>query len=423
MRDNDTILLESLYTSLVLEDAQSQINQAVNLIKKYNFEKTKAEKGGKIAPEEFEAFKIDNQKQSQEIVNTLKEIIDSSTPPRENPNFGKGYEFLPTLAKFYTQTPNITEIESLYKSYVSLDIPDSIKARKNKSINTLAFSDFATLVHKLESNDRELKKSNVGEEEIKKSSEGDFANDSNVVYNDENVIILSGTTEDIHESVGNCKKYGQGNRYGLCISGANAYYYYLLYRFNDGLSTYFVYFKDSNKNAKEGFIIVDHVNHDIAGSNMDSIDYQYNTITSNNDIKVASEEPIIKLFPELEKPFKEGVFKAVPLIGDELEIKEKVYRARDIFDPNIINNINLIKAFMIINNGSFTSTGSAPTADEFKKLEEALPDKYDEIINNYIELGPQLNEEIYNILKPNQQKRWEQMRLRKIEQAFNISEE
>ena len=58
MRDNDTILLESLYTSLVLEDAQSQINQAANILKKANFEKTKADNGGKIPPEEFESFKV-----------------------------------------------------------------------------------------------------------------------------------------------------------------------------------------------------------------------------------------------------------------------------------------------------------------------------------------------------------------------------
>ena len=133
MRDNDTVLLESLYTSLILEDAQSQINQAANILKKANFEKTKADKGGKIPPEEFETFKVENQKRAEEIVGKLKEIIDTAEKPADNPNFGAGYEFLPALAKiFIGLSGNLDAIKADYHSYSKISTSEGIKARRNK---------------------------------------------------------------------------------------------------------------------------------------------------------------------------------------------------------------------------------------------------------------------------------------------------
>jgi hypothetical protein len=424
MRDNDTILLESLYTSLVLEDAQSQINQAANILKKANFEKTKADKGGKIPPEEFESFKVENQKRAEEIVGRLKAIIDSAEKPADNPNFGAGYEFLPSLAKiFIAMGGNLEGIQTDYHDYSRISTPEGIKARRNKIINTLSPSDFSSTVHTIKAEETNLKKSEVGEEEIKKTSEGDFSNDPNNVYEDENVIVLKGTVENLHESIKNCRKYGQGNKYGLCISGDSAYYHYMNYRFNDGLTTYFVYFKNPNKNAKEGFIIVDYVNREIADENnrIPNVAYQYNTITTNSDRGVKSEEEIIQKFPELQKPFSEGVFKDIPLIGDELEIKEKVYKSDSIFDKNIISNPRLIQAFIIINDGKIKKYGDGVKAEDLIKIKEAMPDQSDSIIANILELGVQLDEESYNELKPQQQKRWEVVRLRKIEQAFGLN--
>jgi len=428
MRDNDAILLESLYTTLIFEDAQSQINQAANILKKANFEKTKADTGGKIPPEEFESFKVENQKRAEEIVGRLKSIIDSAEKPADNPNFGAGYEFLPSLAKiFIAMGGNLEGIQTDYHDYSRISTPEGIKARRNKIINTLSPSDFSSTVHTIKSEETNLKKSEVGEEEIKKTSEGDFSNDPNNVYEDENVIVLKGTVEDLHESVKNCRKYGQGLKYDLCISGENAYYHYMNYRFNFGLTTYFVYFKNPNKNAKQGFIIIDYVNREIAdeNGNIPGIAYQYNDIgtstTSQTDIPVKSEEPIIKRFPELQKPFSEEVFKDIPLIGDELEIKEKVYKSDSIFDKNIISNPRLIQAFIIINNGKIKKYGDGVKAEDLIKIKEAMPDQSDSIIANILELGVQLDEESYNELKPQQQKRWEVIRLRKIEQAFGLN--
>ena len=426
MRDTDTILLESLYTSLVLEDAQSQINQAINILKKANFEKTKQEKGGKIAPEEFEAFKVENQKSAEEIVNGLKQIIDSAEKPADNPNFGAGYEFIPALAKiFIAMGGNLQGIQTDYHDYCRISTPEGIKARRNKIINTLSPSDFSSTVHTIKSQANDLKKSEVGEEEIKKTSEGDFSSDPNNEYEDENIVVLKGTVENLHESIKNCRKYGQGLKYGLCISGDDAYYHYMDYRFNYGLTTYFVYFKNPNENAKQGFIIVDYVNREIADENdkIPGTAYQYNIIKPNTDVKLGSEEPIIRLFPELQKPFADGVFKEIPLIGDELEIKENVYKANSIFDKNIVSNPRLIQAFIIINDGKIKKSGDGIKAEDIKKIKESIPDQSDSVISNILEMGVQLDEDTYNELKPQQQKRWETMRLRKIEQAFGLTPE
>jgi hypothetical protein len=424
MRNKDQIMLESIYQNLILEDAQSQINQSVNILKKWNFEETKKRKGGKIPPEEFENFKLENQKRAEEIVNSLKQIIDDTKPPRDNPNFGKGYEFLPDLSRFFTQGLDENSIKDLYNSYSTIDIPTAIKARKDKIIKNSDSTKFSTLVHSIESEEKNLKASSVDSNDIKKTSQNNFSEtDENKVYEDENIVVFSATTGDFNKSIQNCRKYGQGDEHGLCISGSGkgAYTYYLQYRFRDGLSTYFVYFKKENKKAKEGFIIIDRVDHDIADSIMDNFEYQYNTVSYNSDVPVTSEDPIIKLYPELAPAFEQDVFKIIPLVGDELQIKDKVYNAYSIFDEEVINDPKFIQAFMVINNGSFYKNDKPVKVDDLEKLKKANPSVYEEIIKSMIELGEQMEEEVYDHLKPQQQKRWEVVRLRKIEQAFGIN--
>jgi hypothetical protein len=432
MRNKDQIILESIYQNLILEDAQSQINQSINIFKKWNFEETKKKKGGKIPSEEFEKFKTENQQRAEEIVNNLKKTIDETQPPRDNPNFGKGYEFLPDLVRFYTQGLDTSSLKELYKSYSTIDIPNAIKARKDKIIKNSDSTKFSTLVHRLESEERNLKASSIEDEEkdIEDTTQNMVSdNDENKKYEDENIIVYSATTGDFNQSIKNCRRYGKGDRYGLCISrtDSGAFSYYLNYRFGDGLSTYFVYFKKQNKNAKEGFIIIDRVDHDIADDDMDDVEYQYNNITVNNDIEVGSKDPIIKLYPELIPAFgkneEENVFKIIPLVGDELEIKDKVYKAYSIFDEEVIKDPKLIHAFLVMNDGSFYENEQPIKVKDLEKLESVNPESYDEIIKNMVELGTQLEEEVYDYLKPQYQKRWEVVRLRKIKDAFGLNNE
>ena len=111
------------------------------------------------------------------------------------------------------------------------------------------------------------------------------------------------------------------------------------------------------------------------------------------------------------------------MIGDELEIKENVYKANSIFDKNILSNPRLIQAFIIINDGKIKKSGDGIKAEDIKKIKESIPDQSDSVISNILEMGVQLDEDTYNELKPQQQKRWETMRLRKIEQAFGLTPE
>ena len=303
MRDNDTVILESLYNNLVVEGVEDQKKQAENLlianrvgrdIWKY-----------KNKPENQQAI----EQARQEVQPLFQQLLGIAEPYQQDP-FGKNMGHLPELTKFYLQKPDLNLIQNEYKKYMSIG---SIK-NKNLIKKETEFIKWAEAIHSAEA--LENLKKQPKEEPAQKDDKDVDRKDQNTVYEDENVIVyLANNVNDPKESLKNCQKYGKGS--SLCISTGNARSYYHRYRWEDKLTTYFVWLKDKRK-----YVLID--------ANEEG-GFQYNNISDNTD-RQASKEQIIEKYPQLQQPFAQGVFKSVPIQGKELEFYEKFYDIDNIFD-------------------------------------------------------------------------------------------
>jgi hypothetical protein len=195
---------------------------------------------------------------------------------------------------------------------------NSIK-QKNLIKKEPDFLKWAAEVHRAEAEEK-LKK----EGEVETTTDKVVSGDENEVYNDENVIVfLANNINDPKQSVRNCIKYGKGS--SLCISGNSARSYYHSYRWEDRLTTYFVWLKDKNK-----YMLVD------VGEDGH---YQYNNIYDNHDRKATTEQ-IIQKYPVLQKPFDEGIFESVPIEGKELDFYERYYEKNISDFDNLEDRVN-----------------------------------------------------------------------------------
>ena len=252
------------------------------------------------------------------------------------------------LAKFLTQSLRPVDVFSTFNQYMSID-----KLKKEKAIFKYEdFLKFAGDVHQEISSSTSLKKL--------KSSKMD---ESEAVYVDKDVAVYCATTEDIFESIQRSIKYGQGNKYRLCIS-SKSHNYYTDYRFRYSTTTYFAYFKDPNAH-NPNFIIVDALKDD-SNQEEDNLEnntetsatektpepdnnnfvtadiYSWNPIVPNKDEEITKEN-LVRKFPQLRNAFIKDVFKVLPLTKKERELKEK-FNGKEIqeFD-NIKDKIELIR--------------------------------------------------------------------------------
>ena len=305
MRDNDTVILESLYSNLVVEGVEDQKKQAENLlianrvgrdIWKY-----------KNKPENQQAI----EQARQEIQPVFQQLLSIVEPYQQDP-FGKNMGHLPELTKFYLQKPDLNLLQREYRTYMSIG---SIK-NKNLIKKETDFIKWAEAIHSAEALENLKKQS---KEEPKQNDQDTDRKDENTVYEDESVIVyLANNVNDPKQSIQNCQKYGKGST--LCISRPDARTYYHQYRWDDKLTTYFVWLKDQKR-----YMLIDAA---------EDGRFQYNNITDNTD-RDASKEEIIKNYPVLAKAFEQNVFKSIPIQGKELEYYEKFYNARDIFSSTL----------------------------------------------------------------------------------------
>lgn len=302
MRDTDSLILENLYQGMYLfEGVEDQQKQAENLLV--------AQKVGR------DVWKNKNKPENQEVVQKAKEEIQpiyqkllKIVEPYQQDQFGRNMAHLPELTKFYLQKPDLDLIEKEYKTYMSLG---SVK-QKNLIKKEPDFIKWAEGVHSAEALEKYKKEGEVS----KKDEDKVVSGDENKKYEDENIIVfLANNINDPKESVKNCIKYGKGS--SLCISGSSARSYYHNYRWEDKLTTYFVWLKKDNK-----YMLVDAA---------EDGHYQYNNIYDNEDRR-ATPQQIIQKYPVLEKPFKERIFVSVPIEGKELDFYEKFYEKDNIFD-------------------------------------------------------------------------------------------
>jgi hypothetical protein len=293
VRDNDTIILENLYVSILEEDATSSKAQALNFF-------VQNEVGREI-------FKYKNKPENKEVIDKAKAkwnpVVEGleALILRHNPKDKHLSDIIP-LSRFLSEADDINLLEKEYKDYVSH--PTLLQQKTiQKAPN---FTKWTEEIHSKNSENQDKK-----EAEVLGTSE-----DPNKVYEDDQVIVyLADNPNDPRKSIPNCKKYGKGT--GLCISGPSAKSYYNSYRWGHRMTTYFVWLKKQNK-----YMLTDI---DEKGQR------QYNTVIPNDDYEATVSE-IVDKYPETKKAFESGVFKSVPITGKELEFYTKYYKAKSIFD-------------------------------------------------------------------------------------------
>lgn len=282
--------------------------------------------------------------------------------------------YMVPLAKFINQSGRPVDVFNTFDEYMSVD-----RLKNEKAIFKYEdFLKFAGDVHQEISSSLSLKKI--------KSSKMD---ESEAVYVDKDVAVYCATTEDIFESIQRSIKYGQGNKYGLCIS-SKSHNFYTNYRFRNATTTYFAYFKDPNAH-NPNFIIVDALqsfsnsinapdNRDpYAAANREDDNYDdyndldYNDLEDNTETPVSEKPPeppksnyitadkyswnpivpnkdeeitkanLVSKFPQLRNAFSKDVFKVLPISKKEREQKEK-YDGKELQEfNNIKDKIELIR--------------------------------------------------------------------------------
>jgi len=361
MKNKDQILLESIYQT-ILEGVEDQQKQSQNLLI--------ASKVGR------DIWKNKNKPENQSAIEQARAEIDpiyqqllKIVEPYQTDQYGRNLAHLPELTKFYLQKPDLKLIGREYKTYMSLG---SIKS-KNTIKKETEFLKWAEGIHSaeaIEANKKEGKVETVSTDKV----DGE---DENKKYEDENVIVfLANNVEDPKQSVKNCIKYGKGS--SLCISGSSARSYYHEYRWEDKLTTYFVWLKKDNR-----YILID---------SAEDGHYQYNNIRDNIDTKATPQE-IIQKYPVLQKPFADEVFVSVPIQGKELDFYERFYEARSILDfDNLDDRLNFV---------NFNSVDE----DQWEKLpKEEIPI----ILKAYIEMdGGDIPHYLLNQYPPLEKRYWQ----------------
>lgn len=251
---------------------------------------------------------------------------------------------LPILALLYIGGFSIEEIRDIYHRYVNSKalysdnyfskwgnkVLDGIRQNNWRGIGTLPFKvpyirqEYEKLDQKLTDHYVSPSMSEQQRNAIDLSQAADP--DADMVYEDEDIVVYRS------DSMDKCIHYSKNSN--LCIGYPRESNYYWRYRTGAqredklGMTTYFVFWKnpDGSINPDER-IIVDALGDENGSAN----EYSYNTVVPNNDEDI-SKESLLDNYPDLEDPFRKGVFQFIPYGENEkrvTEIKDNNYSILD----------------------------------------------------------------------------------------------
>jgi hypothetical protein len=299
--------LQNLY--LLMEDLQSSINQAKNILK-------------------------NNQVENPEnVLRDLENIYNGVEFEDDEHKGSRSDKDIVTLAFIKISGLSNDRIQSIYNQYCNTKslystkflskwvdgVQNTIKNNKwfKPSEEKLQFiqEEVNKLVEEVHS------KYVPPQNKITKSKYIPNEGDDVVFENDKIVIYLA-------DSMDKCIYYGDPK---LCISSSKKTNYYWRYRLGIqrddklGMSTYFVNWKDgSNK------ILVDSLGDEDGPANK----YSWNDIISNTDMDI-SKEDLIEKYSDLKKPFDLDVFQFVPYGENEKRAYEINENVTSILDPEL----------------------------------------------------------------------------------------
>jgi hypothetical protein len=330
-----------------------------NLLKE-DANSTKAEIFNNIIRKElgFQVFKNKNKPENSDSINQLRDkwnpIISSleNIVKNNNPK-DKNLSDLKELVRLYDPNISINVIVDDYKNYVRNQSLTNKKILQSSS----SYIDFAEKVHS------EMK----GDESKIKAGSSD---DPNKVYEDDEVIVFLANTGDPVSSENNCKIYGKGSQ--LCISGSSSSHYYNYYRWENSLTTYFIWLKSENR-----YILVD------AYDDNGVTKYSYNNVKGNKDIK-STKDKIISIYPSLSEAFNQNVFVTVPIEGREKEIYEKLYDVKSISELQNINDMILFASIKDVKNNDLYKLSEK----ELEAVLKILSEKENDLPHDLLEKFP-----------------------------------
>ena len=278
----------SKYFNLILEDFQSSLNQAKNILQNNN------------AGENV-----------QNILNKLEQIYNEVEFEDDEHKQANKDSNIPVLAFWFIADPNFNRIKEDYRQYVNTkslyqknflinsmeNLKKEITSRKlfkpSEEKLSLIKQTFAKVAETIHSQYKPVIKATD-----KKFVPGSTNED--VVYEDDEIIVYRA------DSKAKCIRYGIGS--SLCISvkgGGNYYWSYRMGNMRDdglGMTTYFVYWKDGGNR-----ILIDALGDEDGPAN----EYSWNPISPNADRDITPTD-LIKKYPELKQPFLQEVFKFIP---------------------------------------------------------------------------------------------------------------
>lgn len=302
------------------------------------------------------------------------------------------------VAKFVKENPNLSE--TIIKSYLD-------RFEKVKSSPRLKKKDpFQYTWKELEN----FLDANFPPEEEKISSEEE-EKEKLKVYEDKNVIIFHAKNPFQAQIL--------GDGFTFCISRKGSGNLFSNYRLNYESSFYFVRFKDKS-DEKEGtrftnpfyYIVLD-INKD-GRIQMTGADNG----AQGNGTKYIDKGSLLEKFPELQKPFEDGIFKKMPLMEEEKEKYKKFKELNDSVDHGY-NTKNQAESFKnefeklkYSEKKEYLQSGHTYPRQLFELLDKSLRADY---LNN----APTLSVEIINQLSESEKNRWIALHLRKSENTFN----
>ena len=292
------------------------------------------------------------------------EPLLSITEPFKSTTQGKNNKHLPKLVNFYLEGIPPQTIQEYYYRFIKND------KINNKPIDKLEFKEFEQLV------DSTATKVDIEDKQI----------DEKPIYEDDNVQIFLGNSKE------KCIKYGQGRKYGFCISRLDNSNLYHGYR-KDGATFYFIYFKnkESQNKAPENLIVI-HAYPDNQ--------YQINYSTPNRDDRITKDE-ILEQFPVLE-PIFDKIIKYIP----HSEKEERIY--------NIIQNTQSINDLKTLDDKLlFIEMGKEIENSDWKNIPENI---LQTILSKYVEVG---NYDIPHEFETTYPKLWKRY-IEKLKQRVNI---
>jgi len=207
------------------------------------------------------------------------------------------------------------------------------------------------------------------------------------VYEDAEVIVYKST------NTGQSIILSDNGYYSFCVSRPSGGNLWTGYRLRAASTFYFVRFKENTSEKDDRGMFKDPSHYIVIDAQTDDR-YQWTWADNGSQghgTDDITEEEIVEAFPDLSKPFSNGIFKNDPLLESEIQKIKKYESLNYDFSVYVFNSLKYVEKEEYIKSGFGVSDLSC--------LDKNLK-------NEYLNMGHQLNSENFKSLTPSEQNLW-----------------